>query len=818
MGHDKHQRKCEVKLRCRKRKHKISCCSSKLDKYCPPPPTDEVYNQVDLIFSFQPGVPTDFGYLEQQLDKSFPISDRLIDPQNPVFGYDQNGQLVLDGGKRYSDELTSINYRIHAIAEDRLEDATIDNVCASLPHVMEYFTSRGYQIAPNDTGSENENSFNYRTIFGYDESNNVVININPHYEDDNPVPTAIDLSAFNTNGSGITFGVTEFNQDVNGRDDRYAYPLRVPLTQDKKKFCCDVKRRNPIVYYDNITQILTFSVKCIDFLTVRKLDYLNGTSEDPTGTTEVEIKMQGFEGKYQLTTRSSKNELTSSNFANAEMLLQVSETVEIRSTLFYGVQNPPLQDTSISANYRNESGQYIGTIVHKMNGGAPSFDLSIIRLGFTDAFADAQDAWLTLPSNTTTAGDNPNTILIEKVGQPTYFVILDTDGWFTKYPFLGMDFIDNPPIPEDAAFFPPAVDANPNILFDIDNAHEYVHSVEFGLGSVFFTDTEGHATATELDAALNQGVMNRFKSNQFVRFSVYHSRALWPIGAPDYSDEAPVSTYGASVWYKWLQKTNDPNMQIIRRMNDILATSIDVWTGPYTNNFSVYGGSNRLAMKQALQELTGLDLSQEYKKFAIALSLLRNNSSIPDSYKSQYPYWVAQSAYAYNVETNRPQPGYEVWWEDFDTNTIPSQAALNVSVFPLVFDSMFPQLNSAGQTIVEYLDLSSTIYVVDPSLTSVEITNNVTTDNGTGVIAVTMHRYDPSTNAGVLTIQGPFELLNNGDSHMFDLADFQGPGLVRLIVSNLKVTDFGGGVAGINNYATSTSINRTTAKATIDVL
>ena len=201
-----------------------------------------------------------------------------------------------------------------------------------------------------------------------------------------------------------------------------------------------------------------------------------------------------------------------------------------------------------------------------------------------------------------------------------------------------------------------------------------------------FTESEGDAAGITLDPAMNEGTFIFNLAIFFTDFVLNHSRGLWSVGATN-SEVSSVSfagvNYGGCLWWDWLRINYDPYHQVMRRIFDILQTTV----APKINTFlglnvaagdgtiaDSHGSSNRLAMKQALSELHGVDLSLAYKDFAISLSLLRNNTSIPSQYRSKYPYWISQSDYV-SVDNICLLPSLNAWWEDLDTNANPSTAA-----------------------------------------------------------------------------------------------------------------------------------------------
>ena len=76
-----------------------------------------------------------------------------------------------------------------------------------------------------------------------------------------------------------------------------------------------------------------------------------------------------------------------------------------------------------------------------------------------------------------------------------------------------------------------------------------------------------------------------------------------------------------------------------------------------------------------------------------------------------------------------------------------------------------------------------------------------------------MHQFTPTEGpdfGGTFTSQGPFELAD-GETQTFNVRNFTDVGLIRLVVSNVAITDFG----GINNVIIDSDIDRISGRAII---
>ncbi len=817
------ENKCKPKCPCDSPKKHCKHANICQD-FCPVPPTDEIYNQYQLV-SGDDSVNRDF-IMEVVEDESYPLSER----KSGIYGYDPVTPTVpiIDGGELYSDSLSSVDIRIHEPNQNDVIAVTVDDIKNTFVEIAEFFTSRGLQIPGPDTFPINENSYNFRDWSGTFK----MINIKFHYENEKPIPSGLDLVAFNTNirqDGYIYVGPTGYEEDlINNRDVRFAYPLRVPLTQDKKLYCRRKKCGKPIAFYDKITQQISIKVKCIDFLTFSNPELI--VSSDPIVKSLVEFRMKGFEGKFQLTKRSSRNnDLISSNFEDAEILVQVSDKVNVKCSGFIQTKGP-VEDLSYDIEYRNENGNYSGCILALMNGGSSDLDIFSYSIGGPGAFATTIDSFLTQGEN---IGDNTNTLLTEVSGSPSSNTIFDTGLWILaqKRPgnlAVSVDFINNPPVPENITSYP--IVETPSVTDAIRGVlgHEYVHNVQQGMGIVSYM-TEGEALGIELDTDINFGIIGSNRPNDYVQYITNVVRGKLPLLSPEnvVDDLGIRGTYGEGIWWNWFMKNYDPYHQVMRRTNDIIATNSDLQSLKLTDtNLDTYsyGAISRLAFKQALNELNSLDVSDVYRDWVISLSLLRNNTSISDSnplYASTFPYWVYQDGYplspsgvpflppllpgnvllAFASTAIFGNPGSSTWWAQLDQNANP-----NTSTGTSGFDTAFPQLGTNFNELLELEDLSSVVYVVDKANSEVSVKNTQ------GKIVVTMHQFtsDGTPNTpGVFNIQGPFELALNA-TKTFDLTDFSDGGLIRLVVSNVAVTDF----VGINNIL-KTGVNRITGQAEV---
>ena len=804
-----------------------------LERPTPAPPSQDVYDQHFLLGGL------DRVLFRPVMEEIFEVSHSLSQRLPGVFGYLPDGTFSLDGGDLYEPHVESVDFIVHGPDLSQVADIAVTDMVAVTELTARWFTERGFQLAPPDTYEQNADHYNFRS----DPAGDIqappvwVIDIAFHYADEEAsTPSHLDLVALsqdqwqpdpdiNTAMANAAKGIAPFEDDLeNNRDQRFAYPLRIPIVTDCRDFNRQTKRNRPVAYYDNITQQITIDVRNQNFLSF--LNEAFPSQFPPPEYSRWEHRMHGFSGKFQLTKRDNSNQLIPTNFAGATLLLQTSEEIIVKTSNFIGARGDtaPL-DRSYVVNYRNEQGQYSGVVAPLVNGGSDAFDIYLIQPGFTNATSRQIESFITWSSTRGdrdyAIGDNSNTILKEYLGTPTSYLLFDTNDWLLDDVLLTVEFFANPPLPEDVASFPPALPTTPFAVLASTNNHEYLHSVQQGLGLYPSIDAEAQATGVELDPSINQGDYFTGRTRSWARFIVLHSRGKWPLLKTDseFAGFFNTFTYGQGIWWQWLAKLYDENYQVMRRTNDIMATvwgPLHVQIVPLLQTGLFYGGANRLSVQQALEDLNLPSLSELYRDFAISTALLRNNGSIPIEYRAQFPFWMAQPAYpdAGTVTFFAHQP-VRHWWHEFDTNLVPSPAS-RFAVSPAVdpdarFNSFQIPLMVGPAFELEFEDLTSYIYFVNRANV-----DTVVVQSTLGRIIVTMLQFTPN----VPDINGTFEIegptgkpieLEIGESHSFTVANFDGAGLIRLVISNVSVTDFG----GINNLLLNSAIDRITGRATV---
>jgi hypothetical protein len=756
----------------------VSICSD-LNKYYPPPPSDEIYDQNQFI-TLSPTVPVNLTtIMEYKKNLSFPISERIAG----VFGYNSDGSISLTNGKLYNDQVVNINYQINSVPLKSVQVFSPIDIEGYLPIMSQWYSERGFQIPSPDTFPSNQSQFNFMDING-----SYSINMNFIYGSNAFIPIFVDIIAL------IPFAGASpvYEPDEQKRNKLFAYPYRISITQDCQIFKSKDENNEPIVYYEEITQQLKISFKNQNFLSFdRFFANANGTM------TRVQQYMIDFSGRFQLMKRSRSNELIASSFNNADVIAQISDSVNLISRRSI---NQSINNTFSTIFKYRTNGFYTGMILPLINGGSGSLDIYNIVNGSTNGFVTSITPLITLErrigENIYPIGDNANTILVEKNSSICSTWIFKEKGGLSDV-YLTEEFLNNPLIPEQVSYFPPALGLEGIRNTSIILPHEFFHFIQRSVTISNLIDSEAQAVGIESEPSLNLGTFSVGRTFLFADFLRNFYIGRWPLMSTN--NISTFRSYGEGIWWRWISKIYDPNYQILRRSIDIMNINYGNITIDYNIPFAdTYGGGIRLACKQAVKELYNLELSEIFANFCISVSLLRNNSSIDCTYRSVFPFWLQQPLYPYALETAGNIQSVAYWWNDLDKNNINS-------IIPT-----WPRTNGA----FNLEDLSCRIFVVNPNIISTLKFTNVDTQNPNapkyGNIYVAVHQYKANDNTGLFKIQGPIKLEGN-QSHTFNISDFSNGGLIRFVAINSSITDFGG-TEGINNLFRSLIPNKTTGR------
>jgi len=775
------------------------------------PPTQDIFDQTTLLLSEEVG---ENLLTERVVDIKIPVATRHPE----AFGYNSDGSLNVTGGDLYAPSFTGGMFRVHGVSPSAEKDIKFDDVVATIPILSDFFTSRGFNFPGPDTSLFNKDHFTYRTNTLSNEvlqKADTLVDMSFNYTGNSHIPVFLDLTVYRYEDPTspdypvIARTAAPYEPDLdNNRDPNFAYPIRIPVTTDCYEFTAKKEAEDSIVYYNDITRQFEISVHNINFTTfedtaVRTLSVTN------TSYT-ARFFFHGFSGKFQLIKRDSNNNLVSSRPLNSHGAVQVSETVELKTSQYLSFTNVAPVELLTVHNYRAGNGNYAGMVVGRAAGGSPDFDIFILDPGFLNAYAIDGDPFVIVPDGLS-FGDNPSSLFVEELSGVGNYELFDSGLWKIFVQKLSVGFLDSPSRPEDFASYPlPTTPVGAEISSFV-HAHEFMHSSQrTGHPNLYgFVDGEAQATGIESDTDVNLGCIATVRAAPYVQAINRVATGTWPLFTSE--SETP-RTYGLAIFWQWFFKVHDPAHQIMRRANDLLAINAHTLTGlpdvPPSDRAGFYAGLYRLYLKQAAMEIKGLDFHDVAKNYTISMSLLRNNGAIPPMYRTYFPYWLYQPDYPGAAAISTFQPPAKYWWSDFDLNTIPSPASSAFVGAP----SIMPQLNVIGSEDHDMQDLESRIYVVDT-----DIVSNITVTSALGRIVATVHQFErnvPDAD-GTFTIDGPHELtVGPGGAQFFDLSGYaaQSIGLVRLVVTNIEITDFGG-----SSNVLADGTDRITGKATIDV-
>jgi hypothetical protein len=216
--------------------------------------------------------------------------------------------------------------------------------------------------------------------------------------------------------------------------------------------------------------------------------------------------------------------------------------------------------------------------------------------------------------------------------------------------------------------------SDPNKVAEFITAHEISHGMRDIASGVIagrnLMNSEGHATSAELSyikKIIPSEGMDPFRNSQWSAYINCSSRGAWPVEYVFHAYEGQLHTlgftqnrvrgafmaqYGESIFYNYLVTHHDVNQQIERYFNDLLQQKLKegfLDAGFYTwgQRYGKSIKSSQLALDECIQAVTAAQGSQKtlgeiYTNAVVAQALLRNNSTIPDKYKTYQPYWVFQ--------------------------------------------------------------------------------------------------------------------------------------------------------------------------------
>lgn len=763
------------------------------------PPSDEVYNQYQLIGSTRRA-----NVLENVKENS--ISRDLIVPGTEpelgsvIFGYNDDQTLDINGGsvKSYNSNFTQFNWRYNA--PNTVVDLTNDALVPAMERIISYYVQRGFQVTPEDIPEGYEHQFVGLLGTGQQQNTtrpyigvNLVFNVNEF--------THVDLMAYDLQ-STPPLVIDLYEPNIANKQNGHVYPLRIPVTTDLCEFT-ELKDLQPIVYYDKVRRNITIEVP---ETSPEFLQYSLSTTKPFSSSRQAYL--QSFSASYNLARRGYNNEVVSSSPFQATILTQASDLLSFKTRV---INNAVESFRAFTAPRLTSNDLYNGQTCQLLNSTTPSYDIYVFP-GPVDGFEVDLDPFQ-LPSQSGFAqGDNPYTKLVELLSLSSRVQLFDTPLWQIAARKIDEKVFKALTYPEqvnNALVTPPSVPTTVTESNLFIQSHEYAHSIQDAMGVQQFVNVEGTAAGIEMDPKLSdsvtwpgaRGYQYALSLLKFVRgeFQLLQNPAF-PIG------------YGMAPAYKYIADQFDPNNQVVRRTLDILNTQ---QIGPYAiandlPNMAFINPSNTagtsLSFKQAMNELYGKDIRDVFQDFAISLSMLRNNTNIPAQYRSNFPYWLYNSQYTGYAGFQESMevtfnsifgiPGYNGtanWWEVLDNETlVPANWNVLGLIAPYVGQTFFPTLSDLAVT-KEVKDMSLLIYNLPTDTTQV----SVEAQQGEWRLAVVYFESD-GTPAGIFQIDGP-HVVNPGDTQVFDVTVFPSNKMAKLVCANVTITD--GGTVDANFFA-----------------
>ena len=636
----------------------------------------------------------------------------------------RNAPVITDlSGNLVGGALTSLSYSTYADQYGYTQAGMVNTI----DQVERYFTKRCWPIhCPPYIALDISNNQCHKNFF-YQTYEYRTTGIEFMYTTSQVVPSSINLAFFTFNYDpyvlyGILPGLGLFDLGPKAIADvspSVRRPVNIPITQDQVVFGNAVNNGTNSVYYD-----INKKVMSINFVVQDVWNY-NIDSSAFKYTSAVTNKMNSFTGSFAVVKKglgtfvnngyTVKNTVSCSPSDPNSFLIQVSpQVVMVSETIWNG--SSLFGVTTYTSNLTDtNNGEYIGYSLTRPGNGSNGRMVSALPYNVGNSNAN-----LLYPSQTPATslkkyrGSNPYSTFYESTSNPTNTI--DYTFKFFGYVFCDLNFDIWNTTPEsmkvvDSSFA--KVITDPSRIDRTIHLHETCHSQETSIGSIWFGNSEGHATCIELDSPLFRGGVG-IASRMHRQFSAYlntHYKGWMPFtqGALNYTNNAysannlgilgqtyQVGTvyitsniYGEGVAYRYFSEQYDKNQQIIKRSNEIaIANGAKQVT---SNGFTcLYDQilpncqNAKFNYAQALWEVTSANGSSKeiglgYSEYALSSVFLRNNTAIPLQYRYLYPLWITNAtspissaiAGIYNLVSGvYPLPENFCMWSDID-GTIP---------------------------------------------------------------------------------------------------------------------------------------------------
>ena len=763
--------------------------------------SDIVYHQHEIFTNFQ--IQADNPILE--VERNFTINvDTIIPgtelaPGSRVYGYNNDQSLDINGGKAksYNSRFKTVPLKYHGSDQTLMVSNTAENAKSYMDRIISYYVQRGYPMPSPDVTPSYDGLFVHSLSGPFDGQEQLgapYLSMKFVYNKTNPsctIPTHVDVLC---DSSPREFGFLRaildlYEPDQSKYKNGHFYPIRIPITTD---FCGEFQNKyntEPIAYYNRTCHKVTIRVPqsaAGHYLGFRKDIFDNSSLNN-----HEENYLTSLDATFSSLKRDSNNLLVPSNPKQAVVLVQDIELITASSKVV------DLLDGGSEAAHQTAApfegfGTFLCMICPLMSGGSNSLDVYAVRAGL-NSYATAQSPGQIPAYDIYAAGDASSTKFKETYSVPLTTTMFDNPGWegeatfgFPRNYITGEEGFPEDMLTDDI----PDLEllTNAEAYYRVA-AHEFAHVLQLQTLMSFYMNVEGTATCLEMDPALSNNVVSLRRGGSWLDSLLRYTRG----------DRSPVYSgagYGDSLFWSFLNYF-DPNKQVMRRIPEILDAE-KLAPLLLNGNHSSFGPVRQQppnntgvmqAMDQALRELYGMTLPDLWHDFGVCSTMMRNNTSIPQKYRHNYPFYLFSEDYSdFTLLSDRlGSANLANWWKILDTaGSLKNRLS---GVFGgQVFTRELP-LNYINEDVYDMRNLCFSI----PAGTT-----EVTVDVPRGLWRVTMTQFTSDGTSVGTFIQDPavgdYIDLQPGGSHTFDLTsmNYTNSGVINLICSNVSIMSAGG--------------------------
>jgi hypothetical protein len=574
-----------------------------------------------------------------------------------------------------------------------------DEMNKTFSNIIGYYTDRGYDLAPADYNSNYKNMF-VATFYDYNtptvNGNYCMPSIEFGYDTSSSIPSNVFVTAVNFSLAG-TFQ-SENNLFYSGflpayknlavtNSNIFLQPVTIPVTTDPAAFSSafgtptgklalyDPTKKEIHIYFNGSSNTYGSG---------------NTTSAFSTGTGVSQItwnevcELSHFEGSFAL--QKKRAQVTDSNrpFAPANsveesaFLVQVSNNLVITSNVYRnGTQIFPSDSQTSSYVYYSATvtrniqeayygGIYAGVVLGKVGRGSSNYDVYSLNANIPNAFSSEEPTVLLVDQN-------PYSDIAEYYpvsSRATMFNSNAISQLFSSTSYTNI-YTDTP---ESLVvnMSPSSITRSaPAKVMEVVLGHEISHGFNdyaYGMTAARnLLNLEGTSTSHELSyiRKVTPEIINSARQMSFCGYYNNFTRGAYPLDYVDHSYEGQlhslgrsqnrinasfISQYGESMFHTYVIDHFDTNQQVMKYANQLRQKKlkegvIDAGFPTWINKYGMSIKTTHLALDAAIKTVTAAQgaqksLAEVYTDYVVAQALLRNNSTIPDKYKTLYPHWI----------------------------------------------------------------------------------------------------------------------------------------------------------------------------------